>query len=1366
MKQVGRIIEMKGVFLFILLLQLISGVQATTYYVSTSGNDGNNGLTTSTPWKTLDYAVKTATAPGSIIALKKGDIWAGGTALSIQHGGNSTNPIVWDGSLWGTGANAILQSTTDRSTPNVAIVNIINCSYVTFQNITIDGNNKDVYGIVVGGAENNHYSPSSSQNNEHHIIVQDCEVLNCGTTSTYDIGILVRPYTSEISNITIQRNRIDGTGSHCISFYPVPTTYGGNGAYIRNCYIGYNTCTNYRKYLGNTGYGIHINNRSTNIIIEHNTITTGVFGGNHCMDIESNDPTLGIFPTGIVVRYNHIYAKGNWGIVSFEGQAITADIYGNYISNIGGSGTRGGIWFPTCTGAHAYVGAHFNIYNNTIIVDGSDGVKDHTELAGTVNFYNNIIYNSGTDGSCIWYRNGSCIHSNNLYYRSGAGDLTYVIGTDYLPKSSVAAWEPTAITKDPFFVNFASGDYHLQTGSPAIAKGIAIAMVSSDLDKIPFSAPPSIGCYELPVSYPDPIYISSQIANATPSKIDLTYDILLDSINPPPLSAFDIKVNLASVAINSISISGSKLSLSIASPVIAGDVVTVSYTKPLTNALKSRNAKEAASLNTKPVTNNVIAIAPTFIAAVVEDATPSLLELTYDKALNATVIPATSDYTVLVNGTRIFVNSILIVGSKVSLTLRSPVVNGDIVKFSYAKSVGNELQGINAATVQNLDAIDVTNKCLSIVYIVNPEYVSSVIEDANPDKLVMNYSISLDSDSIPALDAFTVLVDGISRTINSIVISGQDVILTLSSPVVFGNSITVSYTKPASSLLQTSLGGLASNLASTSVTNNINEIVVIDNPIYQSSLVADLTPSQVELTYDRTLDNSSIPTTSAYTVQVNFSNRQVNSVAITGSKVILTLQSKIVFGDLVTVAYTKPLANQVRTSAGGVAASIGAKNVVNNVKEVIVIVNPIYSYSVIENASPALLEMTFNLSLDNSSIPDTSAFTVQVNQIKVGINTVTVSGTKVRLSLQNPVKYGDVVSVAYSKPLTKPLKTPLGGIAVSMPSQAVNNNLILVIINLPPNLQVQYDSLTFSGFVSTLDASGSFDPNGDVLTFEWTAPANISVSSLTGANIQFLNPVVNSLANLTFSLKVSDGLLTSIKNIVIHVSPYMTELSQAEIVSIEASNFEAPNVPENIADNNPDTRWSSEGINEWAILHLKDPFLINYFLLGFLPGQRRESYFEIQGSNDDLTWDPILTHVSSCNFSGDLQAFILPESATIHGYSSIKLVGQANSENNWNSFSDIKIYGTSQKIESAVILYPNPAYYHFTVELDGYISENAHIVRVINNIGSLVNEFIMEPNVTSKDFSINLPSGVYTVHIIENNIILSSQNLIIIRELN
>ena len=99
-----------------------------------------------------------------------------------------------------------------------------------------------------------------------------------------------------------------------------------------------------------------------------------------------------------------------------------------------------------------------------------------------------------------------------------------------------------------------------------------------------------------------------------------------------------------------------------------------------------------------------------------------------------------------------------------------------------------------------------------------------------------------------------------------------------------------------------------------------------------------------------------------------------------------------------------------KTTSGGQAATISAQTVTNKVASV----NPVYVSAAIENATPAVLEMTYNLSLANI-IPAGSAVTVTVNSVARTINSISITGTKVVLTLASAVVYGDVVTVAYAQ---------------------------------------------------------------------------------------------------------------------------------------------------------------------------------------------------------------------------------------------------------------------------------------------------------------------------------------------------------------
>src|ERR1035437_3375924 len=86
-----------------------------------------------------------------------------------------------------------------------------------------------------------------------------------------------------------------------------------------------------------------------------------------------------------------------------------------------------------------------------------------------------------------------------------------------------------------------------------------------------------------------------------------------------------------------------------------------------------------------------VAPAPVIGVTVVQNVTPSLLEMTYALALNI-ASPAPSAYTVLVNGVATTVSTVAITGSKVQLSLSAAIKFGDIILVSYIKPATNPLQ--------------------------------------------------------------------------------------------------------------------------------------------------------------------------------------------------------------------------------------------------------------------------------------------------------------------------------------------------------------------------------------------------------------------------------------------------------------------------------------------------------------------------------------------------------------------------------------------------------------------------------------------------------------------------------------------------
>lgn len=424
--------------------------------------------------------------------------------------------------------------------------------------------------------------------------------------------------------------------------------------------------------------------------------------------------------------------------------------------------------------------------------------------------------------------------------------------------------------------------------------------------------------------------------------------------------------------------------------------------------------------------------------------------------------------------------------------------------------------------------------------------------------------------------------------------------------------------------------------------------------------------------------------------------------------------------------------------------------------------SPILMGSVVENAAPSRLEMTYSLALANI-VPAASAFTVKVNSTTRTVSSVAILGTKVLLTLSSPVKYGDVVTVAYTKPSANPLQTVTGGKAATISASAVKNMVVTVKSALVA--VVSSPKSSYSGFVSEINASESYDTNNGTLSYEWIVPDKIPVSSTNDSKIQFLCPVVNKSQTVEFTLKISNSDTTQVKTLPVEILPYKPELEVAEISSIEASSFQAPNYPSNIIDGNIGTMWSANGDNQWLIIELKEPFIVQHFKLAFQSGQKEETYFDILGSENKVDWEPILTKSSSCAFSGDIQVFNSPPSKAEAELKYIKLVGHCNSADSGNYISEFKIFGYSHRKPSSyekqpVKLYPNPAHDFINIRIDEPTLV-ADFIKICNLTGKVIFQDEINPDMREFQFPLNLHDGIYILQLLSHNLILFTQKLII-----
>lgn len=102
-------------------------------------------------------------------------------------------------------------------------------------------------------------------------------------------------------------------------------------------------------------------------------------------------------------------------------------------------------------------------------------------------------------------------------------------------------------------------------------------------------------------------------------------------------------------------------------------------------------------------------IIPVFLYSVVENNSPSNLEINYDQNLS-NISPPNEAFTVNINSHKIKILEVSISGSKVVLRLERPIVYGEFVTFDYSKPEINSLQSMLGGQASSLSPQNVTNK--------------------------------------------------------------------------------------------------------------------------------------------------------------------------------------------------------------------------------------------------------------------------------------------------------------------------------------------------------------------------------------------------------------------------------------------------------------------------------------------------------------------------------------------------------------------------------------------------------------------------------------------------------------------------------
>jgi hypothetical protein len=450
---------------------LCGSAYATDYYVSTSGDDGKDGLTPGTAWRHINHAAQQAEAGDTVLVLE------GTYSERVQIRGKSGTaeaPITLRSSPGDTvtidGANVSFpQNHSD------ALFEILGCSHVIVDGIRVI--NSSNVGIVCRG-------PAST----------NITVRNCSTYNTVSSGIAAWGGTRNPGNyngirqILIEDNEVE-LAMNGVGYQECLTVAGGvDGFTIRNNHVHHGGAgTADGGPLGiDAKFGVR----------------NGEISGNHV---------------------HHIQSSGGIYVDAWTTHTYTIKIHGNIVHHCDDAGIQVG-------GEQGGNVSNIDIYNNLVYDNGGTctGVRDHSWGSGisihhgegeftNINVYNNTVhhnnvinqYNCGGIGIYHPTATGSVMNnivSDNVMSQilMGIIEENTVMVVDrnlidgYAGQHNLERKGASPIVADPQFVNGAARDLRLQASSPAIDACNPALVPSSDYDGVsrPQGDGHDIGAYE------------------------------------------------------------------------------------------------------------------------------------------------------------------------------------------------------------------------------------------------------------------------------------------------------------------------------------------------------------------------------------------------------------------------------------------------------------------------------------------------------------------------------------------------------------------------------------------------------------------------------------------------------------------------------------------------------------------------------------------------------------------------------------------------------------------------------------------------------------------------------------------------------
>ena len=518
--------------------------------------------------------------------------------------------------------------------------------------------------------------------------------------------------------------------------------------------------------------------------------------------------------------------------------------------------------------------------------------------------------------------------------------------------------------------------------------------------------------YTVAVTLDPPELVSASVDEAS---VRLVYDEDLNNGSTPGGSDFSVSVTdsvtsqPSSRSVIGVSVSGRVVALTLAAAVRYGDTVTVGYTKGA-NPIQDLIGNDAANLTGWPVDN---------ITPISRDTTLGALSLS-GVALVPGFAPGTVSYMASVaNDVTQTTVSAAAADSRasVSFTADSPG------EMSFTAQHGLE---VGPNTIRAFVTAENGSRRVYQVAVdrdverVPPELVSASVDGLSV-RLV--YDEDLDNGSTPGGSDFSVSVtDSVTsqpsaRSVIGVSVNGRVVALTLGAAVRYGDTVTVGYTKGANPI-QDLIGNDAADLAGRSAGNN--------TPRAGDTALRALLLSGVALV------PGFAPGRTGYTAEV-------------ANEVTQTTVSATAADSRASVSFTAQHGLEVGPNT--IRVAVTAENGMMRVYQVAVDrdVERVPPELVSASVDGLSVRLVYDEDLDNGSTPGGSDFSVSVTDSVTSqpsarsVIGVSVNGRVVALTLGAAVRYGDTVTVGYTKG-ANPIQDLIGNDAADLAGRSASNN--------------------------------------------------------------------------------------------------------------------------------------------------------------------------------------------------------------------------------------------------------------------------------------------------------------------------------------